>query len=416
VLGTTSSGDFPQVNPLAPPVGTNNGAFLARLDATGLALLYSTYLGGSGVDVPTALFVGAAGEAVFAGTGGAPMSEGRLAKVTPILGPTAVPLLTGLTPGSDSGASAFDRFTSNVSPTLRGLAAPGSAVRVNADDLSVVGMTVADAAGVWTLTAGAQAEGTYAYTVSRDAPWGTNNRPSAAALITVDQTAPVVTLQVPATTTDPAPTVFVRAADRNGLPDGTPVFLDIDRNADGDYTDPGEASAAQGLLHSGFASLILPSLALGAAVLRARVADRAGNEGQTTAGVQLLAVSDPWQLNATVRTADVGEGLPDEQLGDARAALDLDLDLSPGRAVALSPQLVYSSAAADPRPVVQATLSTDSNQALPPVVRAVLTWDGIAQPEQVFDTTGLLAGQSLTLAVRPVSAVTLSGRHTGTCR
>ena len=47
VTGSTGSRDFPTVNPLQP---TNPGgwyAFVAKLDATGSALMYSTYLGGS---------------------------------------------------------------------------------------------------------------------------------------------------------------------------------------------------------------------------------------------------------------------------------------------------------------------------------------------------------------------------------
>ena len=49
VTGWTNSTDFPQ----APPGGTLNGgrdAFVAKLDAAGSALLYSTYLGGSSID------------------------------------------------------------------------------------------------------------------------------------------------------------------------------------------------------------------------------------------------------------------------------------------------------------------------------------------------------------------------------
>jgi hypothetical protein len=49
VTGGTSSPDFPTVNPLQPALGGPGGnAFVAELTADGSALVYSTYLGGSG--------------------------------------------------------------------------------------------------------------------------------------------------------------------------------------------------------------------------------------------------------------------------------------------------------------------------------------------------------------------------------
>jgi hypothetical protein len=49
VTGGTSSTDFPTVNPLQPALGGPAGnAYVAELTADGSALVYSTYLGGSG--------------------------------------------------------------------------------------------------------------------------------------------------------------------------------------------------------------------------------------------------------------------------------------------------------------------------------------------------------------------------------
>ena len=50
VTGGTGSSDFPTANPLQPASGGGKDAFVARLDAAGSSLLYSTYLGGSGAD------------------------------------------------------------------------------------------------------------------------------------------------------------------------------------------------------------------------------------------------------------------------------------------------------------------------------------------------------------------------------
>ena len=48
VTGWTSSTDFPTVNPLQAANGGGFDAFIAKVNSTGTALIYSTYLGGSG--------------------------------------------------------------------------------------------------------------------------------------------------------------------------------------------------------------------------------------------------------------------------------------------------------------------------------------------------------------------------------
>jgi hypothetical protein len=77
VAGGTQSLDFPTVNALQPNLGSlQNGegnAFVAKLDATGSSLVYSTYLGGSGResqlggDIAYGIAVDAAGIAYVAG-------------------------------------------------------------------------------------------------------------------------------------------------------------------------------------------------------------------------------------------------------------------------------------------------------------------------------------------------------------
>ena len=78
VAGFTSSSDFPTVAPLQATnhAAANHGsnAFLAKLNAAGNALVYSTYLGGSGTqgalitgDMATAVAVDGAGDAYVAG-------------------------------------------------------------------------------------------------------------------------------------------------------------------------------------------------------------------------------------------------------------------------------------------------------------------------------------------------------------
>lgn len=75
VTGTTYSSDFPVTagalqsrNAAAPPSLPSSDAFVTKLNASGTALVYSTYLGGSNADSGNAIAVDAAGNAYVAGT------------------------------------------------------------------------------------------------------------------------------------------------------------------------------------------------------------------------------------------------------------------------------------------------------------------------------------------------------------
>ena len=70
VTGTTTSTNFPTANALqaAKGAGTTTDAFVAKLNTAGSALVYSTYLGGGGVDAGRGIKVGPAGDAYVAGS------------------------------------------------------------------------------------------------------------------------------------------------------------------------------------------------------------------------------------------------------------------------------------------------------------------------------------------------------------
>ncbi len=77
VTGSTGSADFPLVNPLQSAFGGGTcspnscpDAFVARLDATGSPLVYSTYLGGNAADSGHAIFVDASDNAYVTGLTG----------------------------------------------------------------------------------------------------------------------------------------------------------------------------------------------------------------------------------------------------------------------------------------------------------------------------------------------------------
>jgi plastocyanin len=70
VTGYTQSTDFPTANPLQAVYGGNADAFVAKLNASGSALVYSTYLGGSGSDYGQGIAVDASGNAFVTGSTG----------------------------------------------------------------------------------------------------------------------------------------------------------------------------------------------------------------------------------------------------------------------------------------------------------------------------------------------------------
>ncbi len=68
IAGITNSTDFPTASPEQGTSQGNGDAFVAKLNSTGSALVYSTYLGGTGADTATAIAVDASGDAYVTGT------------------------------------------------------------------------------------------------------------------------------------------------------------------------------------------------------------------------------------------------------------------------------------------------------------------------------------------------------------
>ncbi len=68
VTGYTNSTDFPTVNAFQPIYrGGQSEAYVTKLNATGTALVYSTYLGGNGIDLGNGIAIDAAGNAYVTG-------------------------------------------------------------------------------------------------------------------------------------------------------------------------------------------------------------------------------------------------------------------------------------------------------------------------------------------------------------
>ena len=67
LTGNTDSADFPLASPFQGASGGMIDAFVAKVNPAGSALVYSTYLGGSGDDFGDDIAVDAAGNAYIAG-------------------------------------------------------------------------------------------------------------------------------------------------------------------------------------------------------------------------------------------------------------------------------------------------------------------------------------------------------------
>jgi Beta-propeller repeat len=67
VTGFTQSTDFPTMNPFQPANGGDTDAFVTKINPTGSALVYSTYLGGSSADYGHGIAVDSAGNAYVTG-------------------------------------------------------------------------------------------------------------------------------------------------------------------------------------------------------------------------------------------------------------------------------------------------------------------------------------------------------------
>jgi len=91
VAGITLSADFPTMDPIQPTIGGSYDAFVARLEADGSALIYSTYLGGTDHDE----------------AGGIGVDAGGYAYVSGHTSSTNFPVANALQPGFAGNADAF---------------------------------------------------------------------------------------------------------------------------------------------------------------------------------------------------------------------------------------------------------------------------------------------------------------------
>jgi RHS repeat-associated protein len=436
VAGLTSSTNFPTQSATQTTNGGGQDAFVTQFASAGNTLNYSTYLGGSGTDQANAVAVDLLGNDYLTGSttstnfptatpeqganGG-----GTDAFVTKINPNTAVPVISSISP--DTGTYNNDQITSSNNITISGTSAANATITLSQAGVGVLGTTTANVSGNWTYPSSGNinlSEGTYAFTATATVS-GNTSQPTSEFLVTVDNTAPSVTLLAPSVTASEGPQVEVQASDLNGLPDGTSVSIDVDKNNDGNFTDAGETNYATGTLKDGFVNMKLPNLAAtgtGTYPMRARITDLAGNQG-TSATATLQVVSPgtngtpaAWTgATAQSPSADPVDGLAQQQLGDAQVSQSVDLDQSPGTVQSGDPAFVYHSDSVSQSPIIQATIPTDNASALPSSITATLTWDLQGSNTVTAKTFVPAANQSpgdlLTIGIQTTASVTQTGRY-----
>ena len=107
-------------------------------------------------------------------------------------GTPAAPATLDLTPGSDTGTSSSDDNTSDTTPTITGapVEAGATVTLYDSNGTIVLGTTVADASGNWSITSSALADGVHNFTTKQTDQAGNQGPASAVLAVTIDTTKP----------------------------------------------------------------------------------------------------------------------------------------------------------------------------------------------------------------------------------
>jgi RHS repeat-associated protein len=342
------------------------------------------------------------------------------------IGPLAAPIITSV--ADDTGSSASDGVTYDSSQTITGTAYPSGTVTIYrrgpADAAPVaIGTTYASMyGGGWSYTDWSYPpDGVYTYYAQVTASSETSPL-TAPITVTLDTTAPSISLTVATQTYDVTPDVLVTASDLVGFPSPVTVTLDVDLNNNGNYTDGGESGYATAVLTDGVATFDgYTALTPGNTYrFRARITDLAGNDGTSSSTTtDILTSPTNWPGTDVTPTDNSPYGknvlAVDGMLaaGNVTTSQVLDLDVSAKACDCQDPYLVYNSQEAVPAPVVKATLLSNNALALPSHVYGTLTWDGVSGSTIDYDLSGLSVGGEWLFGAAPTSSLA-TGRHTYT--
>ncbi|WP_159438854.1 Ig-like domain-containing protein [Halomonas cupida] len=231
--------------------------------------------------------------------------------------PPSAPLISAVDDvGPETGELSSGESTDDQQPTLMGTAEAGSIVEVFQDGLSI-GIATADAVGNWSLTPDALAEGDYSFTAAATDAVGNVSVESSAFELTIDITAPDVTLD-PLTTNDTTPALSGTVDD----PDAT-ITVTVD-GTEYDATNNGDGTWS---LPDG----TLAELPEGDSTVTVTATDAAGNETvvDETVTVDTTGPSDGDGLNS-IAFDDGGDELLS---ADEAASVTLSGQVEPGNTI-----------------------------------------------------------------------------------
>jgi hypothetical protein len=205
------------------------------------------------------------------------------------------PLIVAIS--DDTGASAFDRVTSDNTLTITGTAAAGETVEVLLSGVAIANV-IADGAGVWTTTTAPLADGTHTFTARTTDIAGNQGPASAGVTVTVDTAAPS------------APTIAAFVDDTGIAGDGitsdsTLVLTGTGEDGATITVRDGAAVLGTATVAGGAWTFTTPALAEGAHSFTATATDLAGNEGTAST---VLAVT----VDLTAPAAPVITGFSDD--------------------------------------------------------------------------------------------------------
>ncbi|NHZ60820.1 Ig-like domain-containing protein [Massilia genomosp. 1] len=141
-------------------VVTNGTAAAGIASVTGSGASYTVTVDGLGGDGSVRLVLNASGTGIQ-NAGNVPIGGGYNGGETYVLDHTALaPTVPAMTSATDTGISDTDAITSNATPVFEGKAEPGAAVRLyDSDGITLIGTTVADGKGDWSITSSTLAAG-----------------------------------------------------------------------------------------------------------------------------------------------------------------------------------------------------------------------------------------------------------------
>lgn len=202
---------------------------------------------------------------------------------------------------SDNGTSNTDNLTNVATPRITVAADPGSLVTLYLDGLPILEQWALPMA-VFDLPT--LADGDYQITalaIDGAGNVGTLSEPLEIAIRTQQ---PIVEMITVPFQDDLTPLIKAVVTSTPPLVNGTPIYLDVDRNNDGDYDDPDELATAAATVFDNTASIQVVSplpdpgpLVVQSIKLRVRVSDEAGNVGvdeqsQTVSRLPSTALAD----------------------------------------------------------------------------------------------------------------------------